>query len=217
MARPASGTDGAPSSRSTSARSSAFGSTAIEVVGQRGEPGDRLLPAHRDADRHAALGQVPDARRLDPEVLAVVVDELARVERADHLDRLLEHVLARGDSRPARADHVLVEVLPAAEAEGEPAVGEQLDGRGLLRDHGRVVARRRAGHVGHEVDPLRRVGDGAEDAPGVGRMTLSREPREVVVAHDLEVEARLLGADRPPHEVLGSALFGHQGVADAHR
>ena len=117
-------------------------------------------------------------------------------------------------ARPALADHVLVEVLPGAEAEREAPVGEDLQRRGLLRDDRRVVAQGRAGHVGHQLDPLGRLGDRAEHRPGVRRVPLRREPREVVVARHLEVEPDLLGCDGVPDQLLRAALLGHQGVAE---
>ena len=51
--------------------------------------------------------------------------------------------------------------------------------------------------------------------PGVRSVALRVEPGEVVVAHDLEVEARLLGGDGVADEVLGAGLLGHEGVAEA--
>ena len=48
----------------------------------------------------------------------------------------------------------------------------------------------RAGHVRHQLDLLGHLGDGAQHAPGVRRVAHLVEPREVVVADHLEVEAR---------------------------
>ena len=120
------------------------------------------------------------------------------------------------DRRPAVADDVLVEVLAAAEAEGEPAVGEQLQRRGLLRDDGRVVAHRRAGHVGHQLDPLGRLRDGAEHRPGVRRVALlgratASSGRSITSKSKPASSAR----DGVAHQLLGAALLGHQGVAEA--
>ena len=56
---------------------------------------------------------------------------------------------------------MLVEILAGAQTEGEAAVGEDLQRRGLLRDDGGVVAHRRTGDVGEQVDLLGRVGHGA--------------------------------------------------------
>ena len=67
----------------------------------------------------------------------------------------LEHLVAHADRRPALADDVLVEVLAGAEPEPEAVAGQDLHGRRLLRDDRRVVAQRRAGHVGHQ--PIRSV------------------------------------------------------------
>ena len=112
-------------------------------------PGDLagLLTGDGDADRHPLLGQVPELRRLDVEVLAAEVGVAVAVEElADDPDRLDEHLLPDVGARPAAADDVLVEVLPRAEAEGEPAVGQDLQGRGLLGDR-RVGWYRKVGQV----------------------------------------------------------------------
>jgi hypothetical protein len=46
----------------------------------RCEPLDRLATRHGDGDRHPPLGQVPQLRRVDPEVLSGDVD-VAAVEQ----------------------------------------------------------------------------------------------------------------------------------------
>ena len=88
------------------------------------------------------------------------------------LDSFAQHVLPLRDGRPALADDVLVEVLAAAQAQGEAPVGEDLQRRRLLRDDRGVIAHGRAGHVGVEVDVLGGLRDGAQHRPGVGRMAL---------------------------------------------
>ena len=110
---------------------------------------------------------------------------------------------------------VLVEPLATAETEREAAVGEQLQGRGLLGHHGRVVAHRRAGHVGHQLDALGGLGHGTEQGPGVRRVALALEPRRVVVAAHQQVEAHLLGRLRIAHQLLRSRLLGHQRVSES--
>jgi len=76
------------------------------------------------------------------------------------------------DGRPALADDVLVQVLARAEPEAEAVAGEDLDGRRLLRDDRRVVAKRRARHVRHQRDPLGRLRGCAEHRPRVRRVAL---------------------------------------------
>ena len=85
-------------------------------------------------------------------------------------------------------------------------VREQLQRRRLLRHHRRVVALDRAGHVGRQLDPLGRLGDRAEHRPRVRGVALAGQPRRVVVAADLEVEADLLGGDRVPDQLLRGPL-----------
>ena len=79
---------------------------------------------------------------------------------------------------PALADHVLVEVFAAAQAQGEPAVGENLNGRRLLRDDRRVVAHGRTGHVGIEIDAIGGLRYRAQHRPRIGRVALRCQPRE---------------------------------------
>ncbi len=212
---PGPGPDGGPGDAVPPVDELLLGLDGDEVVGQRRERLQALLAAQRDGDVDAVLGHVPQPGRVDVEVLAAVGDEVAGHQLPDDLDGLAQHVLPGRDAGPALADDVLVEVLAAAEAQGEAALGEELEGRGLLRDDGRVVAHRRAGHVGHEVDPARRVGDGAEDGPRVRRVALLGEPGGVVVARDEEVEAGVLGAHRGVDELAGAVLLGHQGEAEA--
>jgi hypothetical protein len=103
------------------------------VVAQLGEGIKRTLTGHRDADGHRFFGDVPDSCRIDLEVLALVVDELTAEQLPDDEDRLAEHVGATLDGRPTLADDVLVEVFAGAQAQGESAVGQDLQGRCSLR------------------------------------------------------------------------------------
>jgi hypothetical protein len=73
---------------------------------------------------------------------------------------------------PALADNVLVEVLTGAEPEAEAVAGQDLNRRGLLRNHRRVVSQDRARHVGHQGDALRRLGRRAQHGPRIRRVTL---------------------------------------------
>src|SRR5581483_10319960 len=114
----------------------------------------RVASRHRDAEIGSAFGDVPEPGRLHVEVPARVGNVLARPERADDLDRLLQHLVAGARERPHPADDVLVEVLARAETERETAVAEELHRRGLLGDDRRVVPPRRARDVGHQRDAL---------------------------------------------------------------
>jgi hypothetical protein len=49
--------------------------------------------------------------------------------------------MAHPDRWPPLPDHVLIEVLPGAQAQTEPTVAEDLHRRGLLRHHRRVAGR----------------------------------------------------------------------------
>ncbi len=88
---------------------------------------------------------------------------------------------------------MFVEVLTAAQAEGEPAIGQYLHRRCLLRDDGGVISHRRARHIGVEVHPLGGLCHRAEHGPGVGGVPLRSQPRREVVTADREVETALFG------------------------
>ena len=87
--------------------------------------------------------------------------------------------------------------------------------RGLLRHDRRVVAHGRAGDVGEQLDPLGRMRDGAQHRPRIGGVALRGQPRRVVVAGHLEVEAHVLRRNGVVDKVFGAALLGHQGVAES--
>ncbi|CAM5265636.1 hypothetical protein SMICM304S_02028 [Streptomyces microflavus] len=184
------------------------GAAAREGAG--GRAGDR------DADRHPGPGQVPQPGVLDVEVGAVMADVAAVEEGADDLHGLFEHLQPYVGGRPAPADDVFVEVLAGAEAEPEPALGEDLECRGLLGDDGGVVAGGRTGHVRHQANVLGRLCRRAEHRPGVRGVALLLEPGKVVVGGDGEVESRLFRGHHVPYELSRSGLFGHHRVADSH-
>ncbi len=149
-----------------------------EVVGELDEPVDGLLPADRHRDAGRDVGHVPETGGVHLEVIAAPVDQFAAEQLADDLDGFAQHVLAAFDGGPALADDVLVEVLAAAQAEGEPPVGQDLHRGGLLGDDGRVIPHRRAGHVGVEIHPFGGVRHRAQHRPRVGRVALRRQPGE---------------------------------------
>jgi hypothetical protein len=76
---------------------------------------------------------------------------------------------------------MLVEVLTSTQPEPETVAGEDPERRRLLRNDRRVIADCRAGDVGHQSDPLGRLGSGSEDRPCVSGVALLVEPRLVVV------------------------------------
>ena len=164
---------GAPSASFQAVDQVGLGLDRDQVVGERREPLDRLLARDGDADRRRPRRAGPrsgpsrrgSTRRCRSTSSPVCSARMISIASSSMSWRVV-------DRRPALADDVLVEVLAAAEAEGEPAVGEQLQRRRLLRDDGRVVAHRRAGHVGHQLDPLGGLRDRAEHRPGVRRVPL---------------------------------------------
>ncbi|MCO5553511.1 hypothetical protein L7F22_007033 [Adiantum nelumboides] len=112
-----------------------------------GDPG-RLRPARGDDDVRQRLRQVEHLRVLDREVLAAVGPVPAGPQQPDDLQCLAEHLVPDADDRPRMPGDVLGEPLTGADAEDEPAVGEQRGRRGGLGDDRRVVADRRAARGG---------------------------------------------------------------------
>src|SRR6185437_14352621 len=112
---------------------------------------------------------------------ALEVDVPAVEQGPDDLYRLGEHALALVRVGPAFPDDMLVEVLPGAETEGEPVTAQHGPGRRLLGPHGRVIPHGRAGDVRHQLGPPGRLSHRAQRYPGIGRVTLLVQPREVVV------------------------------------
>ena len=74
-----------------------------------------------DEDVDAAVRDVVDAGVVDGVVLAAVRLLAALPEEPEDADRFLEHLEALVRERPAAAEHVLVEVLAAADSEEEAA------------------------------------------------------------------------------------------------
>jgi hypothetical protein len=149
-------------------------------------------------------------------VLAAVRLVLAAEERADHLDRLLEHLEPFVRPRPPVAEHVLVEILAGPDAEEEAAVHQRLRGCRGVRDDRRVQPDQRARHGGAELDALGRLRDRADHAPDERAVTLSVDPRVDVVGDQHVSEARCLRALRVLDELGGRMLFGGEPVADFH-
>ena len=58
------------------------------MVGEGRQLGDRAVTADGDGDLDRLLGQVPDARGVDLEVLAPEVDQLSGVQLKDNLPSL---------------------------------------------------------------------------------------------------------------------------------
>lgn len=103
-----------------------IGFNGDQMIAQRRECLDGLLARYRHADRERNVGDVPDAGRVDLEVITLPVGDLAAEQLADDLNGFAQHVVPALDRRPPATHHMLVQVLPAAQAEGESAVGEDL-------------------------------------------------------------------------------------------
>src|SRR4051812_264547 len=84
----------------------------------------RLGTRSRDDDRRSLVRKRVQPRVVDGEVLPLAVDGLARPQSTDDLARLLQHRGPRFVAGPARADDMLVQLLPGPEPE-EEATGHQ--------------------------------------------------------------------------------------------
>ena len=76
---------------------SAFGSTAMRWSANGANRSMLWSPETAMPIPTRFIGQIPHPRGVDGVVLAAVGDEVAAEQRADHLDRLLEHLLTRLD------------------------------------------------------------------------------------------------------------------------
>ena len=159
-------------------------------------------------------GRVEETGVVDLVVGATVLDGLAGEERPEDLDRFFQHLPANRGRWPTRADDVLVQRLPRAEAEEEPAVEEQRGGGGGLGDDGGMHANDRARHAHADLDPIGAGGDGSEHAPHEGAVTLRAHPRVVVVGDRREVEADRFGAHRVARRAPRGVLLAGERVAE---
>ena len=155
-----------------------------------------------DEDVDAASGSVVDAGVVDGVVLAAVRLLAALPEEPEDADRFLEHLEALVRERPAAAEHVLVEVLAAADSEEEAAGHHAADGRRRLRDDRGMDADQGAGHAGADANRRRRLCDAAERRPDERAVSLLVDPRVVVVGDEAEREACVLGEGRLPDELV---------------
>ena len=131
---------------------------------------------------------------------------LALPEHAHHLDGLLEHGEAHVGRRPAMPEHVLVEVLAAADAEAEPALEQDRRRRRRLGQHHRVDAHRRARHRGGDPERCRRR-DAADHRPHEGALALVVEPGMEVIGDPHGGEAVRLGELCLLHELPRTVLL----------
>src|SRR5205807_7318751 len=111
-------------------------------------PGDlrHLRSARRDIDRWRSLAERIEARVLDGAVRTAEAPLSAAAEKAQDFDRLLEHLAARLEWRPAATDDVLVQVLPGADTQEESAIEHHGCCRRSLSDDRRVDPDGRARH-----------------------------------------------------------------------
>ena len=131
------------------------------VADLAGELG-RLRPARGDHDLGRLLGQRVETGVLDRVVRPPVARQAALPELAHHLHRLAEHLATDEGRRPPVSEHVLVEVLPGADAEEEPSRQHRRARRGRLRDDRRVHPDHRARHPCPDPQPLGLHGDATE-------------------------------------------------------
>ena len=171
-----------------------------------------LLAVAAEPDREPGLLRLRLAARVaELEELAVEVDDVLGEERPDALHLLLE--LAEPDGRGRERDAVGVELalVPAgAEAEGDPAVGEVVDGGDRLREHRGVavagaVHEAAAAHVGRG---HRQGGMGGEPLEALGpRFRIGDVGRVEVVPHRDPAEAETLDAAPEGLDLVGRRVL----------
>ena len=116
-----------------------------------------------DPERHRVLQWLrlaPGVAQL--EVAAIERRRLLRPEAAADAARLVQHVHPLADPREGDPVLVVLELVPrCAEAELEPSAGDVVDGRGHVREHGRVP-----------------VGDTDDDHPAANPRRVRRHGRQ---------------------------------------
>jgi hypothetical protein len=169
-----------------------------EAAGEAQHP--RLVRADPDRDvvcgRRTALG-AGEGHELAASNAAAFSDA---PELADLPDALGERVdgLTRGPPRPAHGGDRIPEGS-GAEAEVEPAIGEQVERGGGLRGH-RGWSQGQVEHVRGDVDALGRGPDVRHEGPRVEERRLVR-----MVLERRKIEAELLAALRELHRALRGA------------
>ena len=163
---------------------------------------------------HRLLRDGVEPRRLEREVLAVVLDDLAAEELADDLDGLEHHRAADPDLRPLAADDVLVQRLAGAKAQPEAARVHGAQRGRRVGDHGRVVAEARAGHRGAEGSdvrcpsaPMKLQAKAAWPCCGVHGWKCSLTWKPALEAGRFRLRAQL-------EQLGGVELLEHAGVTD---
>jgi MFS family permease len=185
----------------------------VAVGDPRGEP-DGLVAEPGHEDRRRLIRHRVQPRRLDRVVPPGMGDELAGQQFPDHVDRFLEHLHAFLGAGPPAAKDVLVQRLPGADAEGEPAPGQQRRCRGGLRHDGRVLAQQRAGHRrGHrQRRGLRYRADQGPHEPG---LPLLVQPGVEVIGDPQGIEPGLFREPGLPDQLIGAVLLAGQEVTVA--
>jgi len=186
-----------------------------QVIGHRTETLDGLVAGHGQRQGNRVLREIPDPRGLNVEVLPLPAHQIPGKQCTNDAHCLLQHVVPGVDGRPPLADHMLVQALATSQSQCEAPVREDLDRRGFLRDHGRVVPDGRTSHIRHQPDSLGGMGNCSQHRPGVRRMPLLGQPRRVMITHHFEVEADFFGPNCMADQFFRAGLFGHQGIAES--
>jgi hypothetical protein len=145
------------------------------------------------------------------------VDRFPGPEPVEQFQVLVEHVAA------GAVVGLLADVLPlegkgaGADAEGEPAAAEPVEGGGLPGDdHGTTAGERR--HESAEPDRRRRAGRRGERDPRVDDGDRTRSEGEEVVPEEEAVPARPFGGHRPvgDHSGVHTVTEAGEGEPESH-
>ena len=199
------------------------GDALDDQIGRRDLVEQQIVALARGAaDRLGAAGAHPerrmrllDRRRLDGDV--VVVPQLAvigkpalgRPRLADDLDRLVE-TLGRLLLRDAEAGK-FIRPVALADAEIEPAVRQEIQGRGLFGDQHRVVPRQHHNR-GAETDLLGPRGEIAEQVQRGGDLA---KAGEMVLDQEHAGEAELFRSDDVPDKFVIAVAVAGRAAAGA--
>ena len=190
-----------------------------DAVGEAGCAADRGLRATADEHRDPRRRPGPDGERREVEYGALVGERLAAPRLREDPEDLVH---GRAATAGVGAEPGELDVRPSEpEAEDQPSVAEQLDGRCILRQAERVV-HRREDDARAELDPRRRLRERRADdeerghVPVVDEVVLGRPGRREAEPLRLDGQADRLVVGTRPVGLARPKLRAEESEAESH-
>ena len=176
------------------------------VTALTGHPG-AAFSGHGDVNRRRAGRALEQAQILHPPVLAPDVDVSASPHLADHVDGLPQALPALAGGWPALSERLLIEPLPSADPQEEPALEKDGRCRRGVSDGDRMGAVDHRRDARADFQCISSLGDRADRRPHVTGVRLRTHPRQEVVGDHHRPEAGALGEDCLIDELAGIVLL----------